>query len=231
MTRPGSDFRPPISRDIFSFSDQSKKTKFFSLYTSQNRGRNMSHVTAASFPKSTLLKHPLNEDLLSFMHSPPSAGTRPPPPRLPPPPHTRRPRRACRRRHRRWRPPLRVLWRDGVAHHSLWTQHRAANPERLHQPDGRNAVAFRRETLDRPRRAGPPAAGRRSRQAALHRRRVASVGLHHGDGLVKPCWYRVSVTLRPLGLAEIRFWPRATRILKVPVRPSESSGVVAGSPQ
>ena len=117
----------------------------------------MSHVTAASFPKSTLLKHPLNEDLLSFMHSPPSAGTRPPPPRLPPPPHTRRPRRACRRRHRRWRPPLRVLWRDGVAHHSLWTQHRAANPERLHQPDGRNAVAFRRETLDRPRRAGRPA--------------------------------------------------------------------------
>ena len=46
----------------------------------------MSHVTAASFPKSTLLKHPLNEDLLSFMHSPPSAGTRSPPPRLPPPP-------------------------------------------------------------------------------------------------------------------------------------------------
>ena len=48
-----------------------------------------------------------------------------------------------------------------------------------------------------------PPQERRSREQALHRRRVASVGLHHGDGLVKPCWYRVSVTLRPLGLAEI----------------------------
>ena len=28
-----------------------------------------------------------------------------------------------------------------------YAQHRVANPKRLHQPDGRNAVAFRRETL------------------------------------------------------------------------------------
>ena len=32
---------------------------------------------------------------------------------------------------------------------------------------------------------------------------VAAVERLHGDGLAKPCWYRVSVTLRPLGLAEI----------------------------
>jgi len=46
----------------------------------------------------------------------------------------------------------------------LWTQHRAANPERLHQPDGRNAVAFRRETLDRPAaQARPPQGGGRDK--------------------------------------------------------------------
>ena len=44
---------------------------------------------------------------------------------------------------------------------------------------------------------------RRSREQALRRDGVAAVGLHHGDGLVKPCWCRVSVTLRPPGLAEI----------------------------
>lgn len=123
----------------------------------------MSHVTAASFPKSTLLKHPLNEDLPSFMHSHPSAGTRPPPPRLPPPPHTRRPRRACRRRHRRWRPPLRVLWRD-VANHSLYAQHRVANTKRLHQPDGRNA---RRHPAARCSAASPRRPARHSEAVAI----------------------------------------------------------------
>jgi hypothetical protein len=54
-----------------------------------------------------------------------------------------------------------------------------------------------------PRRAGPTATGRRSREQALHRRHVAPVGLRHGDGLVKPCWYRVSVTPGSLGPAEI----------------------------
>ena len=72
-------------------------------------------------------------------------------------------------------------------------------------PPARRAQRHRRPppTLDRPRRAGPPATGGGRENGALHRRRVASVGLHHGDGLVKPCSYRVSVTLRPLGLAEI----------------------------
>jgi len=58
-------------------------------------------------------------------------------------------------------------------------------------------------TLDRLPVAGPPATGRRSREQALHRRHVAPVGLRHGDGLVKPCWYRVSVTPGSLGPAEI----------------------------
>ena len=48
-----------------------------------------------------------------------------------------------------------------------------------------------------------PPQERRSREQALHRRRVASVGLHHGDGLVKPCWYNISVMLELIELAEI----------------------------
>jgi hypothetical protein len=56
-------------------------------------------------------------------------------------------------------------------------------------------------------RACPPATGGGRDKP----RRVASVGLHHGDGLVKPCWYQVSVTLRPLGRPRSRFWPRAAR--------------------
>ena len=67
------------------------------------------------------------------------------------------------------------------------------------------AVAVATQVSDAGERGVEPARRRRrsARTPALHHRRVASVGLHHGDGLVKPCWYRVSVTLRPLGLAEI----------------------------
>ena len=78
-----------------------------------------------------------------------------------------------------------------------------------------------------PRRACPPAAGEAvARTPALHRRRVASVGLHHGDGLAKLSWGSVSVTLRPLVPAEI-----STLGLAPPVRPSKSSGVVARLPR
>jgi hypothetical protein len=109
-----------------------------------------------------------------------------------------------------------------------YAQHRVANPKRLHQPDGRNAVAFRRETLGASAalaaHARPPQE-RRSPEQALHRRRVASVGLHHGDGLAKLSWGSVSVTLRPLVPAEI------STLGLAPVRPSKSSGVVARLPR
>jgi hypothetical protein len=60
-------------------------------------------------------------------------------------------------------PPLggrpRALRHRGVVWSFRGVLQRAANPEPLHRHDGRNAIAFRRETLDRPRRAGPPATG------------------------------------------------------------------------
>ena len=131
----------------------------------------MSHVTAASFPKSTLLKHPLNEDLLCFMHSPPSAGTRPPPPRLPPPPpHSSPPSRMPS-------PPPEVATATSgalarrrcpsllVDTASRW-QHEAPPPARRPQRSPSAAPNARP-----PRRAGPPATGRWSREQALHRRR------------------------------------------------------------
>ena len=166
-------------------------------------------------------------------------------------------------------PPLggrpRALRHRGVVWSFRGVLQRAAYPERLRQRGSRNAVAFRREMLDRPTaQARPPQGGGRDNQrfgstalpisrcmhsialptrsgsivavaatpspSAARRstaspracppatgggrdkpRRVASVGLHHGYGLVKPCWYQVSVTLRPLGRPRSRFWPRAAR--------------------
>jgi hypothetical protein len=86
------------------------------------------------------------------------------------PPRDARPPARPPARHRR-RSPEPALRRDGVAHHSLCAQQRAANPEPLHRHDGRNAIAAIPPRDARPPARPPARHRRRSRQAALHRRR------------------------------------------------------------
>ena len=81
------------------------------------------------------------------------------------PPRDARPPARPPARHRR-RSPEPALRRDGVAHHSLCAQHRVANTKRLHRRGSRNAIAVRRETLDRLAARMPARDRRRSRQAA-----------------------------------------------------------------
>ena len=89
------------------------------------------------------------------------------------------------RRSRRTEP---ALWLDGVAHLSLYAQHRVANTKRLHRRGSRNAVAFRPQRSTASPRACPPATGGgrdKPRRVAAVERLEATIA-PHGDVALCP---------------------------------------------
>ena len=114
----------------------------------------------------------------------------------------------------------RALRHRGVAHHSLYAQHRVGNTKRLHQPDGRNARRPPPPTLDRPAaQARPPQGGGRNNQ------RFGATALP-----IAPCGHSIALATRSASTsptAATLAVRRPQRSTAPPRRPARHREVVA----